>query len=122
MPMDSVQSYLAEYKPVLHLFHSLNGAVYISRSVQTILLRTPEKAGIVKSATVPTFRHGFAALLLEQGNNLRYIQALLGHASSKTIAIYTHVSTRYQQGIINPLDALDGELPRSWQMLRNPHL
>lgn len=38
---------------------------------------------------------------------MRYIQALLGHASSKTTEIYTHVSSKYLQGIINPMDALD---------------
>ena len=38
---------------------------------------------------------------------MRYIKALLGHASSKTTEIYTHVSSKYLQGIINPMDALD---------------
>lgn len=37
---------------------------------------------------------------------MRYIQALLGHVSNKTTEIYTHVSSKYLQGIINPMGAL----------------
>jgi site-specific recombinase XerD len=45
--------------------------------------------------------------ILEKGTDLRYIQTLLGHASSKTTEIYTHESTRYLQGIVNLMDNLD---------------
>lgn len=43
-----------------------------------------------------------ATHLFEQGTDLRYIQALLGHANSKTTEIHTHMSTRYLQDIMNP--------------------
>ncbi|MBS0647569.1 MAG: tyrosine-type recombinase/integrase, partial [Verrucomicrobia bacterium] len=105
--LDTVQAYLAEYKPVRHLFEGPNGSAYSPRSVQAIFHRAKEKAGIAKPATVHTLRHSFATHLLEKGTDLRYIQALLGHSSSKTTEIYTHVSTKALGKIRSPLDDLD---------------
>lgn len=75
--------------------------------MQVIFHRAREKAGITKPATVHTLRHSFATHLLEKGTDLRYIQALLGHSSSKTTEIYTHVSTKALGKIRSPLDDLD---------------
>jgi integrase/recombinase XerD len=57
-----------------------------------------------QTATVHWLRHSFATHLLESGVDLRYIQELLGHASSKTTEIYTHVSSKEIAKIRNPLD------------------
>nr|WP_275124070.1 tyrosine-type recombinase/integrase [Ancylomarina sp. DW003] len=62
------------------------------------------KAKIKRRVTPHMLRHSFATHLLEQGVNLRYIQVLLGHSSSKTAEIYTHVSNKEIGKIINPLD------------------
>jgi len=59
-----------------------------------------------KHITAHTLRHCFATHLLENGTDLRYIQRLLGHESSKTTEIFTHVRTKSIQNIISPFDTL----------------
>ena len=75
-----------------------------SRSVQKIFTNACKKAGITKEVSVHSLRHSFATHLLGSGVDLRYIQEILGHKSSKTAEIYTHVSTKNLSNIRNPLD------------------
>lgn len=102
-----MRRYQDNYKPRELFFEGQGGGAYSARSLQKVMEAALLKAGINKPATMHTLRHSFATHLLEQGTDLRYIQALLGHASSKTTEIYTHVTTRYLQGIVNPMDNLD---------------
>ena len=97
--------YYKKYKPKTWLFEGpVIGTPYSPTSVAKILYEASAKAGIRRRVTPHMLRHSFATHLLEQGVDLRYIQELLGHGSSKTTEIYTHVSKNYIEKIKNPLD------------------
>jgi integrase/recombinase XerD len=76
----------------------------VGTSIEKIFREAVSKAGIRKYVTPHSLRHSFATHLLEQGISLRYIQEILGHSSSKTTEIYTHVATNEIGQIKNPLD------------------
>ncbi|MBK6446360.1 MAG: site-specific integrase [Bacteroidetes bacterium] len=101
-----LRQYFKEYKPKEWLIEGVVGGKYSPRSVQQIMKDALKKAGIKKKASVHTLRHSYATHLLENGVDLRYIQVLLGHESSKTTEIYTHVTTKGFDQIKNPLDNL----------------
>jgi site-specific recombinase XerD len=101
--------YFKEYRPKYWLFEGQTGGEYSVRSVQAILRKSVEKSKINSHATVHTLRHSYATHLLEGGTSLRHIQELLGHASSRTTEIYTHVSNEESARIISPLDRLKDE-------------
>jgi integrase/recombinase XerD len=105
--LDFLRQYFQVYKPKDWLFEGQKGEQYSDRSIQAILKASVTKAHIQKRVTVHTLRHSFATHLLESGTDLRYIQTLLGHESSKTTEIYTHVTTKGFDQIKSPLDKLN---------------
>ena len=105
--LDLLRTYFKKYKPKEWLFEGQEGGQYSTRSIQTFFQEICKKAGIKKKVSVHTLRHSFATHLLENGTDLRYIQALLGHESSKTTEVYTHITTKGFDQIKNPLDNLD---------------
>ena len=102
-----IKMYYQLYQPQEWLFPGgKEGEHLTTRSVQRIFKKACRKANITKDVSVHTLRHSFATHLLEQGTDLRYIQKLLGHKSSTTTEIYTHVSKRDIANIESPLDNL----------------
>jgi len=105
--LEMLREYYRLYKPKTYLFEGQKiGEKYDSRSLQLVLKQAVKKAGIQKPVTIHWLRHSYATHLLESGTDLRYIQELLGHNSSKTTEIYTHVSTKNIQQIKSPFDDL----------------
>ena len=105
--LEMLREYYKMYKPQIYLFEGqTTGMPYDARSLQLILKQAIKKVGITKPVTLHWLRHSYATHLLESGTDLRYIQELLGHNSSKTTEIYTHVSTKSLQLIKSPFDDL----------------
>ncbi len=105
--LELLRAYYPLFKPKTWLFEGQTaGNPYDERSLQQVLKQALAKAGIKKPATLHWLRHSYATHLLEAGTDLRYIQELLGHKSSKTTEIYTHVSTNSIQKIVSPFDTL----------------
>ena len=98
--------YLEIYKPNYWLVENPNRKQYSPSSVRAILKNSTKKANINKRVYPHMLRHSFATHLLEKGTDIRYIQKLLGHGSSKTTEIYTHVSKKSLANIKSPLDVL----------------
>lgn len=102
-----LQSYLKAYAPQYWLFEGQDGGQYSRSSIQKVFRRAVKKAMVNPYSTVHTLRHSFATHLLERGMDLRYIQELLGHSSSETTEIYTHITRKARQKFVSPLDFLD---------------
>lgn len=99
--------YYETYQPKEWLFESQIGNTPINvRTLQKVYQQRVEALGFHRHVSFHSLRHSFATHLLDSGVDIRYIQELLGHASSKTTEIYTHVTTQSLQKIVNPLDLL----------------
>lgn len=102
-----LREYYKAAKPKYYLFEGqTKGNRYDARSLQNVLKQSIAKTKITKPVTLHWLRHSYATHLLESGTDLRYIQEILGHNSSKTTEIYTHVSTKSLQQIKSPFDFL----------------
>jgi integrase/recombinase XerD len=105
--LELLREYYKSYHPTVWLFEGrIKGSLYSEQSLQSVLKQAVKKVGIKKPVTLHWLRHSYATHLLESGTDLRYIQELLGHNSSRTTEIYTHVSTKNIQHIKSPFDDL----------------
>jgi integrase/recombinase XerD len=105
--LEMLRAYYKSYKPSVWLFEGQKaGEAYSERSLELVFKNALKQSGSIKPATLHWLRHSYATHLLESGTDLRFIQELLGHKSSKTTEIYTHVSTQSIQKIKSPFDDL----------------
>lgn len=105
--LELLRAYYNAHKPNVWLFEGQDKkSQYDERSLANVLKQSLEKSGISKPVSLHWLRHSYATHLLENGTDLRYIQEILGHSSSRTTEIYTHVSNHNIQRITSPFDNL----------------
>lgn len=105
--IELLRTYYRNYRPVVYLFEGQKaGNPYSPRSLELVFKKSLEQSKIQKPGTLHWLRHSYATHLLESGTDLRYIQELLGHKSSRTTELYTHVSTHNIQMLPSPFDDL----------------
>ena len=104
-----IDEYVESYRPVIYLFEGQSGGRYSSESVYRVFKGALWKAGINKEVGVHSLRHSYATHLHESGLDIKYIQELLGHKSTRTTEIYTHVSRRNLVDIRSPIEDIDIE-------------
>jgi len=103
-----IERYIKSFNPEKYLIEGQRkGDVYSETSFEKIFQKYLPEYLRNRNFTPHCLRHSYATHLLEAGVDLRYIQELLGHKSSKTTEIYTWVSMKNLQNIKNPIDDFD---------------
>lgn len=102
-----LRAYWAQEKPQGWLFPGVKkGQPLTPDAVRKALERATKATKLRKRLTMHGLRHAFATHLLEAGTDIRLIQVLMGHASIRTTARYTHVSAKTIASTKSPLDLL----------------
>jgi len=107
MVWERIDEYRESYCPIEYLFEGQTGGRYSTESVYRVFKDAMHRAGIIKDVGVHCLRHSYATHLHEKGLDIRYIQELLGHKSTRTTEIYTHVSRRNLMQVRSPIEDLD---------------
>lgn len=107
--LEILRLYYQVERPKIYLFEpNGNPGMCISdRTLDHIVKKNAQKAGIKKDISSHTLRHSFATHLLEAGVNLRLIQEFLGHTSLRTTSIYLHLTNVNPKSIVSPLESMN---------------
>lgn len=99
---DDLRNAIAGKRPDDFVFASNRGGKLTTTSLQKMFRQSLSKAKVIKPATFHSLRHSFATHLLENGTDVRYVQALLGHSNIRTTQIYTQVTNPAIKNIKSP--------------------
>ena len=102
--LKEMKKYRMSYLPGQFFIEGVKGDQYSPTSIQKLVKATALRAGIRQKVSPHILRHCYATHMLEKGTDIRYIQVLLGHKSSKTTEIYTHVTVNRLLELANPMD------------------
>jgi len=110
--LQTLREYWRAFRPLTWLFYGQTKQKPLAPSTaEKIFKIAAGKVGITKNVSFHSLRHAFATHLLEDGTNVRVIQALLGHRSLTTTQIYTHVARTYVNDTRSPLDRIENKKP-----------
>jgi len=110
--LQTLREYWRAFRPISWLFYGQTKQKPLAPSTaEKIFKLAARKATITKNVSFHSLRHAFATHLLEDGTNVRVIQALLGHRSLTTTQIYTHVARTYVNDTRSPLDRIEKKDP-----------
>jgi integrase/recombinase XerD len=102
-----LRAYYKEFLPTNWLFEGQEkGMPYSIRSAQTVFKEACEQLKLPRNIGFHSLRHSYATHLLDNGTDVKYIQALLGHNDIKTTLRYLHVTNRDLGKIESPLDKI----------------
>jgi site-specific recombinase XerD len=105
--LEELRSCWRRYAPKCYLLEGKHPGLPIdATSIQRAFRLARDHAGVTKRVTPRSLRHAFATHLVERGTNLRKVQALLGHQSLNTTAIYVHLAKSWLDDVKSPLDSL----------------
>ncbi len=112
--LEVLRAYYREFRPATAwLFPGFRNESHVNQgSVQQAFRDALNRSGLRKRVTPHTLRHSFATHLLESGEDIRVIQALLGHTRIDTTAHYASVTPARLAKVAGPLDRLTASAPR----------
>lgn len=102
-----MELYYKEEKPKKYLFEGQTGGKYSAESVYQVVKHAGEKAGLMRPISPHMLRHSYGTQQTEQGINTLTLQKIMGHRSSKTTEIYSHISQKQIGNTSSPVDNLD---------------
>lgn len=116
-----IDRYVKEVRPRLvtdpndtRLFVTKDGEAFSDGSLSTLAATYIKRANVGKKGACHIFRHTMATVMLENGADVRFIQAMLGHADLSSTEIYTHVAIRQLKAVhamTHPSARLDRKKP-----------